>query len=40
MSSTSGENWQELSSSARSTETSFNGDSNEEILNMNKICWQ
>ena len=40
MNSASGENWQEPSSSARSTEGSFNGDSNEEILNVNKICWQ
>ena len=37
--SASGENWKEPSSSI-STETSFNGHSNKESLNVNKICWQ
>ena len=40
MNSASGEKWREPSSSARSTEASFNGDSKEEILNVNKISWQ
>ena len=34
------ENWKELSSSAISRETLFNGDSNEETLNLNNTCWQ
>ena len=38
--SASGENWKEASSSAISAEASFNGDSNEETLNVNKTCWQ
>ena len=38
--STSGENWKEPWSSTISTEASFNGDSNEEIVNVNKTCWQ
>ena len=33
--SASGENWKEPSSSTISTETSFNGDSDEETLNVN-----
>ena len=37
--SASGENGKEPSSSI-STETSFNGHSNKESLNVNKICWQ
>ena len=37
--SASGENWKEASSSAISTEASFNGDSNEETLNVDKTCW-
>ena len=36
MSSTSGENWKEPSSSTISTEALLNGDSNEETLNVNK----
>ena len=36
--SASGENWNEPSSSAISTEASFNGDSNEGALNVNKTC--
>ena len=39
MNSASGENWKEPSSSTRSKEASFNGDSNEETLNINKICY-
>ena len=35
-----GENWKELSSSAISPEASFNDNSNEETLNINKTCWQ
>ena len=38
--SASGENWKEPSSSAISTEASFNGYSNKESLNVNKVCWQ
>ena len=38
MNSSSGENWKETSSSAISTEASFNGDG--ETLNVNKTCWQ
>ena len=38
--SASGETWKEPSSPTISTETSFNGDSNEETLNVNKTCWQ
>ena len=38
--SASGENWKELSSSAISPEGSFNDNSNEETLNVNKTCWQ
>ena len=38
--SASGENWKETSSSVISTRASFNGDSNEETLNVNKTCWQ
>ena len=38
MNSASGENWKEPSSSTISTEESFNGDSNEEFLNVNKTC--
>ena len=34
----SGGNRKEPSSSAISTEASFNGDSNEEALNVNKTC--
>ena len=34
------ENWKELSSSAISREILFNGDSNEETLNLNNTCWQ
>ena len=37
--SSSGENWKEPSSSAISTEASFNSDSHEETLNVNKTCW-
>ena len=40
MNSASGGNWKEPSSSTVSTEASFNGDSNEETLNVNKTCWQ
>ena len=36
MNSASGENWKEPSPSTISTESSFNGDSNEETLNVNK----
>ena len=36
--SASGENSIEPSSSAISTETSFNDDSNKETLNVNKVC--
>ena len=32
-----GENWKEPSSSP---EASFNGDSNDETLNVDKTCWQ
>ena len=35
-----GENWKEPSSSTISIEASFNGDSNEENLNVNKTCCQ
>ena len=38
--SASGENWREPSPLTISTEASFNGDSNEETLNVNKSCWQ
>ena len=38
--SASGENWKETSSSTISTEASFNVDSNEETLNLNKTCCQ
>ena len=37
--SASGKNWKEPSSSI-STEASFDGHSNKESLNVNKICWQ
>ena len=37
--SASGENWK-LSSSAILPEASFNDNSNEETLNVNKTCWQ
>ena len=37
MNSTSRNNWKEPSSSTISTEASFNGDSNEETLNVKKI---
>ena len=40
MNSASGENWKEHSSTTISPEASFNGDSNEETLNVNKTCWQ
>ena len=40
MNSASGENWKEPSSATISPEASFNGDSNEETLNVNKTCWQ
>ena len=36
--SASGENWNESSSSTISAEASFNDNSNEETLNVNKIC--
>ena len=35
--SASGENWKEPSSSAISAEASFDGDSNEKTLNVNKL---
>ena len=38
--SASGENWKESWSSTISTEASFNVDSNEETLNLNKTCCQ
>ena len=38
--SASGENWKGPSSSTISSEVSFNGDSNEETYNVNKIRWQ
>ena len=38
--SSSGENRKETSSSTISTEASFNGDINAEILNINETCWQ
>ena len=38
--SASEENWKEPSSSAILPEASFNGDSNEETLNVNKTCFQ
>ena len=40
MNSASGENWKEPWSSTISTEASFNGDSNEENVNVNKTSWQ
>ena len=40
MNSASGENWKEPWSSTISTEASFNGDGNEENLNVNKNSWQ
>ena len=40
MNSASGENWKEPSPSTISTESSFNGDSNEETLNVNKTYCQ
>ena len=40
MNSASGENSQEPSSSTISPETSFNGNSNEDIFNANETCWQ
>ena len=40
VSSALGENWQEPSSSTILTEAAFNGDSNEETLNVNEICWK
>ena len=40
MNSDSGENWKEPSSTTISPEASFNGDSNEETLNVNKTCCQ
>ena len=36
--SASKENWREPSSSTISAEVSFNGDSNEETRNVNKMC--
>ena len=36
--SASDENWNEFSSSTVLPEASFNGDGNEEILNVNKTC--
>ena len=36
----SGRNWKEFSSSTISVETSFNGDSKEEIINVNQTWWQ
>ena len=36
----SGENRKEPILSAKLTEASFNGDSNEETLNVSKTCWQ
>ena len=39
MNSASGKNSKEPSSSTISTEASFNGDSNEETLNVNKTCY-
>ena len=36
----SGENWKEPSSSKISAEASFNGDSKNETINVNKNCWQ
>ena len=38
--SSSRENWKELSSSTKSTKASFNDDSNEETLNVNRTRWQ
>ena len=38
--SASGENWEKTSSSTIPPEASFNGDSNEKILNVNKTCSQ
>ena len=38
MNSASWENWLEPSTSTISTEASFNGDSNEETLSVNKTC--
>ena len=38
--SASDENWKELLSSTISPEASFNGDGNEETLNVNKTSWQ
>ena len=40
MNSASGENWKEPSLSTILTDSSFNGDSNEETLNVNKTCSQ
>ena len=40
MNSVSGENWKEPSSSTISREASFDGDSNEETLNVNKTFWK
>ena len=39
MNSASGENSKKFSSSTLSPEASFNGDSKEETLNINKTCW-
>ena len=38
--STSGQSWEEPSSSTISAEASFNGDSKEGALNGSKTCWQ
>ena len=38
--SASGENWKEPSLLTKSIKASFNGDSNEETLQVNKTCWQ
>ena len=40
MNSASTENWREPSPLTISAEKSFNGDANEETLNVNKSCWQ
>ena len=40
MSWASRENWKELSSSTIARQALFNGDSNEETLNLNNTWWQ
>ena len=40
MNSASGENWKEPSSSTILTDSSFNGDSNEETPDLNNTCSQ